>query len=454
VHDQLQLWHRPTGRPLEIELNSAHNAVSQDTNPVYAFLALAGGWGGATWEWGALAQLPHLPRVTAGRVILTGERWLVEREALAAAVASGNPSGRLRDLLPGIGDRRWVGFGEGDRTLAVNMTCDESISALLAKGVSDPMIAFHELPYVEYPAARSDAGAHVAEVLLPVPSSQRGRAPSSLPWKPPAFDRSHGREWVYARFHCGPGSSDLVILAAADLMQRFRDAGLASQWFFVRYDDGVPHVRFRVKPDDGRRDAVMREIEALGHLLGDQGIVTRVVFDTYVPEASRYGGIESLCLAERLFSADSDSVSAFLREKPSERERLDGGVANAFRWAAAVAPTDVDQLELLATWRDNLGLSPSKGTGRLARDRQATISAAIAEAPQDGNDVRTSLKDLAASVTAIDPQMVSLIVNSCMHMHFNRLFAVDQRRLEWLSYEFACRMARSRIARQQSEVPS
>lgn len=452
VHDQLLLWHRPTGRPLEIELNSAHNAMSQHANPVYTFLALAGSWGGITWEWGPLAQLPHLPRVTAGRIILATERWLVERAALAAAVSDRNPARRLRELLPGIGDRRWVGFGADDKTLAVNLACDQSVSALLTKGVTEPTIAFRELPYVEHPAAMSDAGAHVAEVMLPIPSSQGGRTRPSTSRIPPAFDGEHGRRWVYARYHCGPGTSDPVIVTASDLMRRFRDGGLASQWFFVRYDDGVPHVRVRVRPEDGQRSEVMREMEELGHRLGDQGIVNRVVFDTYVPEVSRYAGIESLRLAERLFSADSDSVSALLGEKPSERERLDAGTAAALLWAATVAPADQDQLDLLVTLRDRIGLMPSKGTGRLARDRKSAIAARLAEPPSSAGDVHTALGGLVSHVATVDPPFVPFIVGSCLHMHFNRLFAVDNLRLEWLCCEFACRIVRSRIARQTTHA--
>jgi thiopeptide-type bacteriocin biosynthesis protein len=433
------LWHRPSGRQVIPDLNTAHNVLAYGNSPIYTFLARVADWGASMWDWGPFSRLPHLPRVVCGRVIVAQERWLVAREDIDAVLDDPRPASRLRAVLPNFGDRRWLGFGNEDNILVVDTYSDQSVKALLARTFRKPT-AFVEMPQVEHPATRSDRGRHVTEVMIPVGVPNRAR-PAVVP---PEFEPEAGREWVYARYHCGPGSLDRIAMRAAHLAARLRSAGAARDWFFVRYDDGVHHVRVRVAPSEPRhRPAVYAALESLGHALVDERLATRTVFDTYLPEPGRYAGYTGLRLAERLFSADSDAVAGVLSAGPGEEQRLDLGVEDALAWSGHIAADVDEQLRLLTYWRDTMGIAPTRKTGKLARERHRTFEML----PELEGAVTEPLDAYLDYLRARPPAQRRHALGSVMHMHFNRLFEVDARRLEWIAYEFAIRAIREWQAR-------
>ncbi len=83
-------------------------------------------------------------------------------------------------------------------------------------------------------------------------------------------------------------------------------------WFFLRYADPQFHLRVRVNvgPDDFPKLAeVVRQATLPA---ATSGLVSRIVYDTYLPEIERYGGPEAITLAESIFSVDSDASLALL----------------------------------------------------------------------------------------------------------------------------------------------
>lgn len=445
--NRIVLWHRPTGRRVVPELNTAHNVLAYHNSPIYTFLARIANWGASMWDWGALSRQPHLPRVVCGSVIVSQERWLLTADRLAAVLAARHPARELRNALPRLGERRWLGFGKEDNILVVDTHSDHSIRALLPRA-GRRATAFVEMPQVERPATRSDRGHHVTEVMIPL-SAPATRTRTGT--RPPTFDPTVGRDWVYARYHCGSGSVDQVVRRARELVRRLRQAGVAREWFFVRYDDGVHHARVRVAPTaPEHRPAVQAALESLGHTLLDEAVASRVVFDTYVPEPGRYAGYDGLRLAERLFSADSDAVCAYLADAPDESTRLDQAVIDALAWSGRLTANLDEQIRLLTSWRDTMGLVPTKRTGKLARERRRPFEAL----PVLDEALAGPLDAYLAHLRGRTHGERRHALGSAMHMHFNRLFEVDARRLEWLAYEFALRAARGWQARRQRQEAS
>ncbi|MBX6722996.1 MAG: lantibiotic dehydratase, partial [Dactylosporangium sp.] len=195
--NEVVLWHRPSGRQVIPDLNTAHNVLAYHNSPIYTFLARVADWGASMWDWGPLSRLPHLPRVVCGRVIVAQERWLVPRDELDAVIDDPHPARRMRRALPGFGDRRWVGFGEDDNILVVDTYSDQAVKALLARTGRKPT-AFVEMPQAESPATRSDRGRHVTEVMIPLKGPDTRPRPRV---RPPVFNPAAGREWVYTRYH-------------------------------------------------------------------------------------------------------------------------------------------------------------------------------------------------------------------------------------------------------------
>jgi class I lanthipeptide synthase len=447
--DRFALRDAVTGRPVQVELTTAHNVDMAGQDPLYSFLGHLASPGGAAWSWGALERLSHLPRVTCGSVVVAPERWRLPREAVRGLLADPHPAAALRALLPGVGERRWIGTGVYDNVLPIDLRADASAAAALARVLPGlDAVDVLELPQLESPAVTGPHGAQVAEVVLPV---RPPRAPARARPVPAAFDPAHAGRWVYFRYHCGYAAADAVVRAAGELADRLRADGLATAWFFLRYSAEGHHVRVRVRAAEGRRDAVVEQLGALGaRLRADDAVVSRVVMDDYVPEVARYGGPAGLALAEELFSADSDQVARLVAAGTTEQQRLYRAVAGMVDWCDVLFDDQRAAQEFLAAGAAGQGLSfRTEGNrhGRFHREHRAELERFVAAGTPDAA-VGARLAALAAEVRGrLDPDRVGSVLGSALHLHCNRLFTFDANRLEFLAYELARRTLRSRAAR-------
>ncbi|MEW1636749.1 thiopeptide-type bacteriocin biosynthesis protein [Streptomyces sp. NPDC093801] len=440
-----------SGRRVVLELNSTHSVDFRANDPQFRLLAHISGVRSVGWHWGGLSMLSHLPRVTCGRVIVRPERWTVGPESVRRLLASANPAAVLRDLLPGLGDRRWVGCGTGDRVLAVNLDSPQAVKAVVEKAAGRGRLAFSEVPQVESPAVSGPRGRHVAEVCIPLkgprPAGTRGRTVFAAPVP--------GDEWVYWKYYCSSFTADSVIVRARSRVDRLRSRGQVSSWFFLRYGEGGHHVRIRVRPACAEdRAAVFMALEELGQELRAQGLVSRACTDRYVPETVRYGGPQGISLAEELFALDSDLVSDLLAESPSEELRLFHAVSALLGWVRGFYGDSPGEEQLIGVLRRRVG--PREKGGRLGsrygayfRDVREPLDAFLAEHTTSGQilavlgRLRRSTHDGAPIPEAVAEE----IFRSVVHMHMNRLFPLDVQRLERLAYDVTVRKLLEQRAR-------
>ncbi|WP_406512055.1 lantibiotic dehydratase [Streptomyces sp. NBC_00161] len=432
-----------SGRRVVLELNSTHSVDFRGNDPRFRLLAHLSGVRSVGWRWGGLSALSHLPRVTCGRVIVRPERWTVGTEGARRLLAAGDPRPVLRDLLPGLGDRQWVGCGTGDRVLAVNLDSPRAVKAVVEKAAGRGRLEFSEVPQVESPAVSSPRGRHVAEVSIPLngprPASTHGRMVSTAPVP--------GDEWVYWKYYCSSFTADSVIVRARSRVDGLRSRGQASSWFFVRYGEGGHHVRIRVRPvrrED--RAAVFMELEGLGRELQDQGLVSRACTDRYVPETARYGGLQGIALAEELFGIDSDLVSDLLAASPSEELRLFHAASALLDWVRGFYGDSPSEEQLVDVLRRRV--SPREKGGRLGsrygayfRDVRKSLDVFLAEhtASREILAVLRRLRQTTPDGAPLPEAAAEGVFRSVVHMHMNRLFALDVQRLERLAYDVTVR---------------
>lgn len=454
VRDQFQLRDLDSGRPVVLEMNTAHNIDFHGLDPIYPVLGRLAGGEGAGWSWGGLSRLDHLPRVTCGTVIVAAEQWQLTAAQIETVRADADPAGRLRDELHLSADqRRWLGVGSLDHILPIDLQSGRSVRAALARLDADTATVV-EMPQAEAPAVAGPDGGHVAEVVIGL-----GRALRPAP-QPPATDAFYcpasGAQWVYARFHCGQASGEHVIARAAELAQRLHDERLIDDWFFVRYVDEGYHIRVRMRTVGSGRSRVLGEVSALGAQLRSAGIVGRMVIDDYVPEVARYGGRGTLALAERLFTTDSTEIAAFLAVQPDETARLHRAVADTVAWVERIAPTPAARIEFLQGCQGGLQVRFAKSGnrhGKLFRTHRTGLEQALADRGRPDSPVLGALTELVEAVAEAAPDRALPILGSCLHMHANRMFAFDAVRLEYLSHEFAIRKIRELAARRPAAAP-
>ena len=117
------------------------------------------------------------------------------------------------------------------------------------------------------------------------------------------------------------------------------DRRLCDRWFFIRYGDGGPHLRLRLRARDQQSarvlgvafsdvsQAIQNEDEVTlatsRHLEDHYGLSRRVPpgsmkLEPYVPEIDRFGGVEALRICEAEFCSSSKAVVDVLSELAGE----------------------------------------------------------------------------------------------------------------------------------------
>src|SRR5215471_11929241 len=162
------------------------------------------------------------------------------------------------------------------------------------------------------------------------------------------------REWVSAYLYYHGDLDDILVEVISPLAERLDRAGLARQWFFLRYWEGGNHIRFRVLPsDEADRAELCRLIAehaerffrcrpsadrmtqddyaplaralAMGEQLQSYSRQLRpnnsIEFVSYHPEYDRYGDLESVRAVERHYAESSHIALGLLARGMSASQR-------------------------------------------------------------------------------------------------------------------------------------
>lgn len=132
-----------------------------------------------------------------------------------------------------------------------------------------------------------------------------------------------GNEWIYIKLY---GNSkrveEFLGFQLLEFCNKLKEDGIIEKFFFLRYGDPERHIRLRLKCNKVD-ERVMVILNNWFNNLRDEGLLTRVVFDTYYKEIERYGGERLIELAEDVFAADSLLVLKLINLKRSGKLDLD-----------------------------------------------------------------------------------------------------------------------------------
>jgi thiopeptide-type bacteriocin biosynthesis protein len=338
---------------VEVEVAAGHMLSPAEAPAVCRFLAKVGRDGRAQlggFSWGPAGGFPFLPRVQAGRVILSPASWRLDPAALPDDPRGGLERWREEWRVP-----RHVLLGGGDRRLLLDLDDPAQAGQLRDElGAGRPVRLHEAVPGPDDAWLSGPGGRFLAELVVPLvlaapppsPGAPNGQAAGVPAW-PAGRDerlRPPGSEWLYLKLY-GPREDEDELLAGPvrELAGAAIRDGLASGWFFLRYGDPDPHLRLRFRGEPGRLTGRLlpRLLDWAGGLVA-AGACDRFLVDTYERELERYGGPEAMAAAEELFAADSRCVAGLLG-------CLRGGLG-LDRVGLAVVTTD----DLL----DSLGLDP------------------------------------------------------------------------------------------------
>ena len=441
--DKERFYLRWPGHARRVVFSSGHMLNFREAPPVCGFLARM--YADAktqlhVFDWGPASRFPFLPRVQAGRVVLRPAEWHWDAGVVAPQAKS---PAAFRQFLKRQQDEwrlpRYAYLGNGDVRLLLDLDSEEHVELLRreASRLKPGMHVFLQepLPGLEDAWLPGPGGHYVVELVVSLARNDPagGKTPDAAPVEadggPPRMV-APGGEWLYLKLYCSPETEeDLLADTIAGFVAEAANAGLPSDFFFVRYSDPDPHLRLRFRtPTPEDTSALLPELIAFGSSLMEHGLCIRFAVDTYERETERYGGASAISLAEELFVADSALVLELLRlrkETDLSREALGAFTALDLLEGLSLGEGPLSELASeLRPMRQSAGAvyrklklahNPATPPGELEHPHiRRLLERRKAAAAEMGKRLRrlASERRLTAPLASIG--------NSLLHMHCNR----------------------------------
>src|SRR5262249_46206428 len=152
------------------------------------------------------------------------------------------PYRAVQELRDRRGLPRFVTVADGDRVLAVDLDNVLSVESFVQ------LVTGREEATLVQPfdglAGGGPEGRHAGRPGVPFVRSGAPRPAEPPRPRVPAVRRrfAPGSEWTYAKLYCGRAAADRLLAEQIAPL-----AGIADQWFFIRYEDPDFHLRVRFR---------------------------------------------------------------------------------------------------------------------------------------------------------------------------------------------------------------
>lgn len=443
---------------------TGHMLNTWNSPNVYRFLCEIAMEGVRPWapvQWGALSHAPFRPRLRYGRVILEPAAWRLNRWRDEPETGE-HFQRRLDEWRQRWRVPRYVWMAEGDRRLLIDLAHGphvEDVHHAYRKLSVGHAISFTELGMeLEETVMRGQEGWLLNECVFPLIKRDREHRLPSIPSVSPADSvpasgqRTYlpGSEWLFLKLY-GPRNrqEELIGWHLREFCSRVQGQGIAKQSFYMRYADPDHHVRlrFQIEPSSDAGGELIALVSQWSEQLREEGLLTRLVIDTYDPEIERYGGRGLIAFAERTFASDSQVTAEWLgrlRMGQMSMSLPKLAVISIADLAAGFGLTLDDQLswfdERAATKRHLDEFRKERRTYLRLLDPDANRQGLL-EHP-DGEWImgtllqrRDAVQAYAAEVRRCESlgevcQPLESILASVVHLHLNRLLGTDRKREE------------------------
>ncbi|MFX4294306.1 lantibiotic dehydratase [Streptomyces bohaiensis] len=357
--ERFVLVHLSTGRPVEPRVTHALEAAVH-TPPLARFLAEITTARCAVYrsfDFGAAASLPYLPRVRYRRTVLAAARWLLDVGDLPG-----------RGGTPGDWDAalaRWRGRLEVPEQVTL-VEHDPRLVMDLAHPAHRVLLR-HRLATARRLELRealdgSDLGwlGRAHEILLPLKREEPARQRHHRPRNPifpssPVPPRLPGRSPVlHARLTAHPDRFDEIL--TGHLHRLIHTFAAPPLWWFSRHRDAPypgadQHLALFLRlPEADAYGPAAAHFHDWAATLRDVGLLAHVTLDTYEPRTGRYGHGSAMEAATAVFAADSSTALAQIRAAATTSWRTPAlAAASLTDLAARLAPSADDGYQWLIT---------------------------------------------------------------------------------------------------------
>ncbi|MGG1669588.1 lantibiotic dehydratase [Paenibacillus sp. NRS-1783] len=320
----------------EVIAKAGHMLNTEMTPNIYRFILEVGDSGYHQWspmDWGFAEQSPFTPRLRYEHIILHPATWRIVNDL---PTSQSKDIGMIEEQVCQFRREwrvpRYVYMIESDNRILLDLDhplhMEQVCRDLQSKG--KVTLIEHIGDVEETPVSRRD-GHLAAEFVFPLVRNQAINTHLFGEEVAVSLDIVHedasqgsveaaciylpGGRWLYAKLYGLNSRQDEFIGKYWDeFVQTHQHSGDILQGYFIRYADPDKHLRVRFELS---RDCETNVFLSLFHhwteMLVGEGLVSRVVIDTYEPEIERYGGSGLMIWAERVFSSDSEVTAKLVR---------------------------------------------------------------------------------------------------------------------------------------------
>lgn len=396
----------------------------------------------SSFNWGKASAFPFLPRVQAGRLVLSAAAWRLDPGVLDASsaevFAAEFTTWQSRWNVP-----RRVYFGSSDNRLLLDLANANHVAQLFeqAHKGKDPIHLTEALPAPDQAWVAGTDGTYLSELVVPLVRAQAAERPPVRRTAAAVVHQSDvrrswlrppGSDWLYAKLYVVPTYEDDLISGPVRTFgaESLAD-GTADSWFFMRYADPDPHLRVRWR---GGPAVLAKELApkllGWGAELVEGGYLQRFALDTYDQEVERYGGPAGMALAEKLFEADSIAVAELLDLRANRKLDNDRTLLGIYAVDDLLASLGLVPDERETNCRERV--TDRKATSEEYREKQRLLRSVLGDAGWLDPAAAEVLARRASRVSEIAQQLDELslrgeltrskyeLARSFVHMHCNR----------------------------------
>jgi lantibiotic biosynthesis protein len=214
-----------------------------------------------SFDWGPATGFPFLPRVQSGRIVLSLAQWHIDASTRGSELPTESPA-TFREGLT-----RWrkhwqvprhvyLCFGDNRLLLDLeNAAQTEQLREELHRLSEGGYVVLQEaLPAPDQAWVTGPDGHFLTEFMVPLLLKEAAQQPVEESTKrrvsigAVALEsrlRPPGSDWLFAKLYCARTTEeDLITGPMRTFCEFVRSAGLAEEWFFIRYSDPDPHLRY------------------------------------------------------------------------------------------------------------------------------------------------------------------------------------------------------------------
>jgi thiopeptide-type bacteriocin biosynthesis protein len=264
-----------------------------------------------------------------------------------------------------------------------------------------------------------------------------------------------GDKWLYYKIYCGVKTTDTLLLEVIKpLTEQLIEEKIIDKWFFIRYSDPEPHVRFRVQFIDIKNiGAVIKKMKNLLQPYMNSNQVWDVALATYKRELERYG-TNTIEDAELFFYYDSLMMLQIIKNSKDDETRF----LTLFKWLEKILLLfkfeDTGLLSFLERMQEQFK-EEFKVDKRVRKELSNTyrkLAPALFDkedtnAPRIYNPTETVERFLMLKKEQKLEVSLDNVVASFIHMSVNRCFRSKQRLYEMMLYDFLYRKNKSKFVR-------